>query len=80
MMDLENLLLEEKAKGNSILMSTHVLTNAEKICDSFVILHDGHVFAKGTTDELAKTFHLKGADLEEIYRYVAQEEGFGHDA
>ena len=80
MMDLENLLLEEKAKGNSILMSTHVLTNAEKVCDSFVILHDGHVFAKGTTDELAKTFHLKGADLEEIYRYVAQEEGFGHDA
>ena len=27
MMDLENLLLEEKAKGNSILMSNHVLTS-----------------------------------------------------
>lgn len=80
MMDLENLLLEERAKGHSVLMSTHVLTNAEKICDSFVILHDGLVFAKGTTEELAETFNLKGADLEEIYRYVAQEEGFGHDA
>ena len=80
MMDLENLLLEEKAKNHSILMSTHVLTNAEKICDSFVILHDGLVFAKGTTKELAETFNLQGADLEEIYRYVAQEEGFGHDA
>lgn len=76
MMDLEQLLLEEKEKGSSILMSTHVLANAEKICDSFVILHDGIVFAKGTTEELAHEFNLPDADLETIYRFVAQEEGF----
>lgn len=76
MMDLEQLLLEEKEKGSSILMSTHVLANAEKICDSFVILHDGIVFAKGTTEELTHEFNLPDADLETIYRFVAQEEGF----
>ncbi|MGZ7244323.1 AAA family ATPase, partial [Streptococcus pyogenes] len=32
--DLVNLLEEEKAKGTSILMSTHVLDSAEKMCDS----------------------------------------------
>lgn len=80
MMDLEKLLIEEKEKGSSVLMSTHVLTNAEKICDSFVILHDGIVFAKGTTEELAKEFNLQDADLEMVYRFVAQEEGFRHDA
>lgn len=80
MMDLETLLLEEKEKGNSILMSTHVLTNAEKICDSFVILHDGVVFAQGTTEELAREFNLPNADLETIYRFVAQEEGFRYEA
>lgn len=79
-MDLEKLLLDEKEKGSSILMSTHVLANAEKICDSFVILHNGHVFAKGTKEELSKEFHLEDADLETIYRFVAQEEGFRHDA
>ena len=80
MMDLETLIIEEKAKGSSVLMSTHVLTNAEKICDSFVILHDGVVFAKGTTEELAQEFNLPNADLERIYRFVAQEEGFRNDA
>lgn len=80
MMDLEELLLAEKAKGNSILMSTHVLSNAEKICDSFVILHNGHVFAKGTKEELSTEFNLGDADLETIYRFVAKEEGFRHDA
>ena len=80
MMDLEELLLAEKAKGNSILMSTHVLSNAEKICDSFVILHNGHVFAKGTKEELSTEFNLDDADLETIYRFVAKEEGFRHDA
>lgn len=78
--DFEQLLLERKAQGNSILMSTHVLQNAENICDSFVILHNGIVYAKGTTAELAEQFNLPGADLEQIYRFVAQEEGFRHDA
>ncbi len=78
--DFEQLLLERKAMGNSILMSTHVLRNAENICDSFVILHDGVVHAKGTVSELAEQFNMPNADLEEIYRHVALEEGFYHDA
>ena len=78
--DFEQLLLERKAMGNSILMSTHVLQNAENICDSFVILHNGVVYAKGTVEELTHQFNLPGADLEQIYRFVAQEEGFRHDA
>lgn len=80
MMDLEELLLAEKEKGHSVLMSTHVLTNAEKICDSFVILHNGEVYALGTTEELSQQFQLEDADLEDIYRYVALEEGFRYDA
>ncbi|WP_369669674.1 AAA family ATPase, partial [Enterococcus faecium] len=31
--DLTDLLAQEKAKGTSILMSTHVLDYAEKMCD-----------------------------------------------
>jgi ABC-2 type transport system ATP-binding protein len=79
-MDFEKLLLEQKAKDKAILMSTHVLRNAENICDSFVILHNGQVFAKGTLTELSEQFNLPHADLETIYRFVAEEEGFRHDA
>lgn len=79
-MDFEELLIEEKAKGKSILMSTHVLQNAENMCDSFVILHNGQVYAKGTVAELAAEFQMPDADLEQIYRHVALEAGFRHDA
>lgn len=79
-MDFEQLLSEEKAAGKSILMSTHVLRNAEKLCDSFVILHNGLVYAKGTVPEMAEQFQLAEADLEGIYRHVALEAGFQHDA
>lgn len=78
-MDFEELLLSEKKKGNSILLSTHMLSNAEKLCDSFVILHKGIVYAKGTTEELAAEFNLGDADLEDIYRYLVEEEGFRDD-
>lgn len=71
--DLVNLLEEEKAKGTSILMSTHVLDSAEKMCDSFVILHQGQVRATGNLEELQHAFNMKGASLNEIYLALTQE-------
>ncbi|WP_313468304.1 ABC transporter ATP-binding protein [Streptococcus parasuis] len=71
--DLVNLLEEEKAKGTSILMSTHVLDSAEKMCDSFVILHQGQVRATGNLEELQLAFNMKGASLNEIYLALTQE-------
>lgn len=79
-MDFEELILAEKEKGNSVLLSTHMLQNAEKLCDSFVILHKGIVYASGTVEELSEKFNLENAQLEEIYRYLVREEGFRHDA
>ncbi|HFH9925607.1 TPA: ABC transporter ATP-binding protein [Streptococcus suis] len=71
--DLVNLLEKEKAKGTSILMSTHVLDSAEKMCDSFVILHQGQVRATGNLEELQHAFNMKGASLNEIYLALTQE-------
>ena len=71
--DLVNLLEEEKAKGTSILMSTHVLDSAEKMCDSFVILHQGQVRVTGNLEELQHAFNMKGASLNEIYLALTQE-------
>ncbi|HEL1995592.1 TPA: ABC transporter ATP-binding protein [Streptococcus suis] len=71
--DLIALLVEEKSKGTSILMSTHVLDSAEKMCDSFVILHQGQVRATGNLEELQSTFGMDGASLNEIYLALTQE-------
>ena len=71
--DLIQLLDEEKKKGKSILMSTHVLDSAEKMCDSFVILHKGQVRAKGSLTELQAQFQMPDASLNDIYLALTEE-------
>ncbi|HEM4129642.1 TPA: ABC transporter ATP-binding protein [Streptococcus suis] len=75
--DLIALLEEEKAKGTSILMSTHVLDSAEKMCDSFVILHQGQVRASGNLADLQSQFGMEGASLNDIYLALTQEGAVG---
>lgn len=71
--DLTTIIAEEKAKGTSVLMSTHVLDSAEKMCDRFVILHHGEILAKGSLEELRQQFSLPTADLTDIYMQLTQE-------
>ena len=71
--DLIQLLDDEKKKGTSILMSTHVLDSAEKMCDSFVILHKGQVRAKGSLTELRAQFQMPDASLNDIYLALTEE-------
>lgn len=71
--DLIGLLTQEKAKGTSILMSTHVLDSAEKMCDRFVILHKGQVLAQGTLTDLRQAFGQETASLTDIYLALTQE-------
>ncbi|HFI0143246.1 TPA: ABC transporter ATP-binding protein [Streptococcus suis] len=75
--DLIALLEEEKARGTSILMSTHVLDSAEKMCDSFVILHQGQVRATGNLADLQTQFGMAGASLNDIYLALTQEGAVG---
>ncbi|MEY8463180.1 ABC transporter ATP-binding protein [Streptococcus merionis] len=71
--DLTDLLAEEKAKGTSILMSTHVLDSAEKMCDRFVILHHGEIKAEGNLEELRQAFAMPEASLNAIYLRLTEE-------
>ncbi|MGT2906722.1 ABC transporter ATP-binding protein [Streptococcus dentiloxodontae] len=71
--DLTNLLAKEKEAGKAILMSTHVLDSAEKMCDRFVILHQGEVLAVGTLDDLRKQFGDSKANLNDIYMALTKE-------
>lgn len=51
---LISLLLSEKDRGASILMSTHVLDTAEKLCDRFILLSNGQILYGGTLNEIRK--------------------------
>ena len=46
------LLREARDRGKAILFSTHVMAEAELLCDSIGLLHRGELLALGTLDEL----------------------------
>ncbi|OFI50074.1 multidrug ABC transporter ATP-binding protein [Floricoccus tropicus] len=74
--DLIDLMIEMKTQGASILMSTHILSTAEKFCDKFIVLHDGTVVGDGTIEDLREKFKMPNASLDDIY--IALTKGVAH--
>jgi ABC-type multidrug transport system ATPase subunit len=60
------LLRREAENGRTLLLSIHQLTDAERICDRFVLLVDGAVRGQGTLDELRGKAGVTGG-LEEVF-------------
>lgn len=71
---LLDLMEEMKSGGAGILMSTHILATAERYCDSFIILHDGEIRARGSLETLRTEFHMPDATLDDIYIQLTKEE------
>lgn len=71
--DLKDLLMAAKANGRAILMSTHVLDSAERLCDRFIILHKGQVLTQGSLSQLQDQFGLAGANLNDLYLQLTKE-------
>lgn len=63
-----------KQEGAGILMSTHILSTAEKYCDRFIILHHGRIIAQGTLAELRQMSKQPHASLDEIYLELTGDE------
>jgi ABC-2 type transport system ATP-binding protein len=60
-------LKQARAKGAGVLMSTHVLDTAEKICDSFVLMNAGTVVARGNLMEIRTQCQLPESSLFECF-------------
>lgn len=61
----KSLLQEEKQKGQTMLYSTHMLADAEEICDQFGILHQGELKFIGTPASCMQSFQAD--TLEQAY-------------
>lgn len=54
-----------RAQGKCIIYSTHIMREAERLCDVIAIIHQGNLIAQGTLEELKK--NSSSDDLEEIF-------------
>ncbi|MFA6469037.1 MAG: ABC transporter ATP-binding protein [Bacteroidota bacterium] len=72
---------EEAQHGRTIVLTTHMLEEAEELCDAIAIINHGKIVASGTTDEvknmglqmfyLSMKFNEMGKELEELIQKFA---------
>jgi sodium transport system ATP-binding protein len=62
---LLNTVAELREQGKCIVFSTHIMREAERLCDRIAILHRGRLLAEGTLDELHEAHGEQ--DLEELF-------------
>jgi sodium transport system ATP-binding protein len=61
--EMQKVIRQLREDGKAILFSTHIMSEAEKLCDRIAIIHKGVILAQGSLAELRKQ---TGVDLEEV--------------
>ena len=62
---------ECREHGKTVVFSTHVMSEAEKLCDTIGIIHNGRILAEGSLAELRQRYGEQ--ELEEIFVRVVDE-------
>jgi sodium transport system ATP-binding protein len=50
--EIREFMVESKGRGKCVIFSTHVMHDAERLCDRVTVLHQGRVIASGSTNEV----------------------------
>jgi ABC-2 type transport system ATP-binding protein len=64
-----------KEAGAAVLLSTHVLDSAERLCDRFLFVEDGRVLTQGTLADLRQRYDMPDATLEDLFVAVLETKG-----
>jgi len=56
-------LVRDLGRSHTVLFSTHILSEAEQVCDNVVIINRGHIVAEGSPSELRGTLEQGGRVL-----------------
>jgi ABC-2 type transport system ATP-binding protein len=65
-------LIKQMAKDKTIIISTHLLEEAETVCNRIVLLDKGQIKADGTLKQVLKT--AKAADLAAVFAKLTHKE------
>src|SRR6188472_1012095 len=69
---------ELRDQGKCIVFSTHIMREAERLCDRIAIMHRGSILVEGTLDELRD--RCEQHDLEELFFALISEHGASEEA
>jgi len=58
---------QARAKGAGVLMVTHILDTAERICSSFILMNAGTIIARGTLMDIREQCQLREGSLRECF-------------
>lgn len=73
--ELKSLMLSAKDAGCAVLVSTHMLDTAERLCDRILIIDNGEKVAEGTLAELKERVHMgSDATLEDMFLKLTEGE------
>lgn len=70
--DLTKILKEKKKEGTAILLTTHVVSVAEKFVDEFILLDKGKIRIQGTSSLVKKEFPMIDS-LDDLYQQLVNE-------
>lgn len=69
---LKQLIREEKDKGKTILITSHIMQFVEEISDELVYLLEGHIYFRGTPDSLKQKAETR--DFEEAIASLTEQD------
>ena len=72
-LEMQEVIRELRDEGKTIIFSTHIMSEAEKLCDTIAIIHAGHILASGSLED-----HRRATGkhyLEDIFVYYVRDGG-----
>ena len=67
--NVHEFIIDCKAQGKTIVLSSHTMSEVEKLCDRIGIIHKGRMVAQGSIEELREQYKDKA--LEDIFVELA---------
>ncbi len=55
--DIQRMILSEKNKGKTIFLTTHTMSEAEKLCDNIALLNEGIIVEYGAPKEICRRYN-----------------------
>jgi ABC-2 type transport system ATP-binding protein len=70
-LDTMSMLRDLRGAGKTLLISIHQISDAEKLCDRFLLLSNGNLLGAGTLNDIREQASVPRGSLEEVFLALA---------